>query len=55
MAGNVVAKMDKKDNTYPDKENVANKIDGIVAGLMALNRILATPETRYVEGRLIAS
>ena len=41
MMGNVVAKMDKKGNIYPDKERVENKIDGVVATIMAVNRWIA--------------
>lgn len=40
MAGNVVAHMDKKDNIYPNRERIQNKIDGIVATLMAMNRAI---------------
>ena len=40
MASNVVAKADAKENIYPRKERVENKIDGIVATLMALGRAL---------------
>lgn len=36
MAGNVVAKLDAKDNIYPRKERYEQKIDGIVALIMAL-------------------
>jgi phage terminase large subunit-like protein len=40
MISNVVAKADKKDNVYPNKARPENKIDGVVALLMALNRSL---------------
>lgn len=40
MASNVVAKLDVKDNIYPNKERPENKIDGIVALIMALSRAL---------------
>jgi len=40
MFGNVVAKLDKKDNIFPDKERQTNKIDGVVALIMALNRAM---------------
>lgn len=40
MASNVVAKVDAKENIYPRKERAENKIDGIVAILMALGRAL---------------
>jgi phage terminase large subunit-like protein len=38
MVSNVVCHRDKKDNIYPNKERPENKIDGVVAILMALNR-----------------
>lgn len=38
MASNVVAKLDAKENIFPRKERAENKIDGIVAILMALGR-----------------
>ncbi|MBD1602338.1 terminase large subunit [Pseudomonas typographi] len=41
MASNVVAKLDVKDNIYPNKERPENKIDGIVGLIMAINRVLA--------------
>ncbi|MEN3158285.1 terminase TerL endonuclease subunit [Alkalimonas sp. NCh-2] len=40
MASNVVAKADAKDNIYPRKERDENKIDGIIAGLMAIGRAM---------------
>jgi phage terminase large subunit-like protein len=40
MVSNVVAKEDAKDNVYPRKEQERNKIDGVIAHLMALNRAL---------------
>jgi phage terminase large subunit-like protein len=44
MASNVVARLDAKDNIYPRKERPENKIDGIVALIMALSRaMLGTP------------
>jgi phage terminase large subunit-like protein len=36
MMSNVVAKVDAKDNVYPLKERVENKIDGPVAKIMAI-------------------
>jgi phage terminase large subunit-like protein len=36
MASNVVARLDAKDNIYPRKERAENKIDGIVALIMAI-------------------
>ena len=38
MISNVTATLDKKDNIYPNKERAENKIDGPVAGIMALAR-----------------
>lgn len=40
MFGNVVAKLDLKDNIFPNKERKENKIDGVVAVIMAVNRAL---------------
>lgn len=36
MMGNVVAKLDAKDNIFPRKERYENKIDGVVALIMAI-------------------
>ena len=41
MVSNVVVKQDFKDNIYPRKERVENKIDGPVAICLAMNRLLA--------------
>lgn len=41
MVSNVVVKQDFKDNIYPRKERVENKIDGPVAVCLAMNRLLA--------------
>lgn len=41
MIGNVTAKEDAKENVYPNKDRRENKIDGVVAGLMALARQMA--------------
>lgn len=38
MVSNVVGHLDHKDNIYPNKEKPENKIDGVVATLMAMNR-----------------
>jgi len=40
MASNVVAKLDAKDNIYPNKERPENKIDGMVGLIMALSRAM---------------
>jgi phage terminase large subunit-like protein len=41
MLSNVVAKPDKKDNVYPNKDRAENKIDGPVAHMMALARFMS--------------
>ena len=40
MASNVLAKLDVKDNIYPNKERPENKIDGIVALIMSISRAI---------------
>ncbi|WP_284672830.1 terminase TerL endonuclease subunit [Moraxella haemolytica] len=40
MMSNVVAQVDKKDNIYPNKERAENKIDGVVALIMAMSRAI---------------
>jgi len=49
MVSNVAAHLDAKDNIYPRKERPENKIDGIVALIMALSRAI-TPGTQVVLG-----
>jgi phage terminase large subunit-like protein len=44
MFSNVTAKIDANDNVFPRKEHVDNKIDGMVALIMALDRA-----TRHLE------
>ena len=46
---NVVAKMDRKDNVYPNKERPENKIDPFVALCAAMGRAMigAPPEPKY--------
>ena len=41
MVSNVVCHVDAKENIYPRKERADNKIDGVVAMIMALGRALA--------------
>lgn len=48
MFGNVVARLDKKDNIFPDKERPENKIDGVVATIMAVARGMAHEDTTSV-------
>ncbi|QQP93548.1 terminase large subunit (plasmid) [Skermanella sp. TT6] len=40
MMSNVVCHVDNKDNIYPRKERIENKIDGVVSAIMALGRAL---------------
>ncbi len=40
MASNVVAHLDKKDNIFPNKERKDNKIDGIIALIIAIARAI---------------
>lgn len=52
MVSNVVAHYDNKDNIYPRKETPENKIDGVVALIMALGRALSDtggPSSVYEE------
>ncbi|CAI2936047.1 terminase large subunit [Aminobacter niigataensis] len=44
MLSNVVTKANHRDQVYPRKERVENKIDGPVAHIMALGRWMATEE-----------
>jgi len=44
MISNVVAKLDAKDNVYPRKERPEDKIDGVVALIMALGRAMNDEE-----------
>lgn len=46
MASNVVAKLDVKDNIYPNKERPENKIDGIIGLIMALSRATAGAQAK---------
>jgi hypothetical protein len=52
MASNVVAHTDVKDNIYPRKERPENKIDGIVALIMALSRRSNRAESVVLGSRL---
>ncbi len=44
MVSNVVCHRDAKDNIYPRKERDENKIDGVVALIMALGRAIASEQ-----------
>lgn len=50
MVSNVVCHRDQKDNIYPRKERPENKIDGVVALIMALGRAMTQPEQTTVLG-----
>jgi phage terminase large subunit-like protein len=43
MFSNVTARIDANDNIFPRKEHVDNKIDGVVALLMAMYLAMSTP------------
>ena len=53
MASNVVAKLDVKDNIYPNKERPENKIDGIVGLIMALSRAIAGETSMDIDSFLM--
>ena len=44
MASNIVVKLDRNENYFPNKEHPDNKIDGMVALFMAVNRIIANAD-----------
>jgi len=48
MAANTVARMDPSANIKPDKEKSQEKIDGIVAAIMALGLAESTPDNTSV-------
>ncbi len=56
MVSNTVGHFDAKDNIYPRKERPENKIDGVIASLMALGRaMLSKPvETQKVRVRFLS-
>lgn len=53
MASNVVAKLDAKDNIYPRKERPEQKIDGIVAAIMAIGRAMVD-ESNIIDQGFVA-
>lgn len=53
MVSNVVARRDSKDNLYPLKESAARKIDGVVALLIAINRMMADQGDQSVSGQVM--
>ena len=53
MASNVVGHYDNKDNVYPKKERQSEKIDGFIAIVLALSRMIrhqAKPVSQYNKG-----
>lgn len=55
MVSNVVCHRDAKDNVYPRKERPENKIDGVIAVLMALNRLLLdSGDSGFIEQGFVA-
>lgn len=48
MASNVVAKIDKNENVFPQKEHPDNKIDGMVALFTAVFRLMSGADGRSV-------
>jgi len=46
MMSNVVCHTDKKSNVYPNKERPDNKIDGVIALIMALSRAILPEESK---------
>ncbi|MCK9326399.1 MAG: terminase large subunit [Bacteroidales bacterium] len=48
MFSNVVAHVDRKDNVFPRKERNENKIDGVVAIIMAMARAMMPPDSNNV-------
>ncbi len=49
MASNLTVRMDPAGNRKPDKAKSTERIDGIVALIMALGRAIVTPELRHSE------
>lgn len=55
MVSNVVCHRDAKDNIYPRKERPENKIDGVIALLMALGRLLLdNGDSGFIEQGFVA-
>ena len=53
MVSNVVCHIDAKDNIYPRKDRTENKIDGVVALIMALGRSMLNQKTEDVTAELV--
>jgi phage terminase large subunit-like protein len=52
MASNVTAKEDKKENIFPNKDMPENKIDGMVALIMAMGRAIAQEQSTIFTGEV---
>ena len=50
QASNVMARMDPAGNVKPDKAASRERIDGLVASIMALDGIIREPASVYDEG-----
>ena len=50
MFSNVVSKVDANDNVYPRKQKPENKIDGVIALIMAMGRLMAGEEETIMPG-----
>jgi len=48
MMGNVTAHEDANENVFPRKDADENKIDGAVAGLMVLSRLMVAEPKRSI-------
>jgi phage terminase large subunit-like protein len=53
MFSNVVCHRDIKDNVYPRKERDENKIDGVVALIIGINRVMAAREVEKEPGMVL--
>jgi phage terminase large subunit-like protein len=49
MLGNVVGHYDAKENVYPRKERLENKLDGAIALIMALGRHMVAEDMTDLE------
>jgi phage terminase large subunit-like protein len=52
MASNVMVNMDPAGNIKPDKSRSREKIDGIVALIMALGRVMQLPAPQYTSSEV---
>ena len=52
MIGNTRCKIGRSDDWYPERKNVTRKIDGTIAILLALNRLMKIEADSYTEPRI---